>query len=96
MSERFDLGVWVSPVLLALRQTWTTPLVWFTWSRELAQLARAQAECDRQDEEGFEAEVAVVGLVNAELGAAGTADGLLDLSVYLRDRRVGVWLGAAR
>jgi hypothetical protein len=27
MSERFDFGVLVSPVLLALRQTWITPPV---------------------------------------------------------------------
>ena len=53
-------------------------------SGELAQFARAEAERDRQDEEGF----GVVGLVNAELGAARAAGCLLDLSAYLRDRRV--------
>ena len=63
---------------------------------ELAQLARTQAKRDRQDEECFEAEVGVVGLVNAELGAAGTAGCLLDLSAYLRDRRVRVRPGTAR
>jgi hypothetical protein len=31
-SERFDLGVLVSPLLLAERQTWTTPLLRSTWS----------------------------------------------------------------
>jgi hypothetical protein len=63
---------------------------------ELAQFARAQAERDGQDEERFEAEVGVVGLVNAELDAAGTAGCLLDLSAYLGDRRVLMRLGAAR
>lgn len=33
MSERFDLGVLVSPVLLAERQTWITPLFGSTWSQ---------------------------------------------------------------
>src|ERR1700722_17121387 len=33
MSERFDFGVLVSPVLLAERQTWTTPPLRSTWSQ---------------------------------------------------------------
>jgi hypothetical protein len=33
MSDRFDLGVLVSPLLLAERQTWITPLLRSTWSQ---------------------------------------------------------------
>jgi hypothetical protein len=58
----------------------------YVFPRELAQLARAQAERDRQNKEGFESEVGVVGLVNAELGAARAAGRFLRLTAYVRDR----------
>ena len=47
-----------------------SPVEVYVVPRERAQLARAQTECDRQDEERFESEVGVVGFVDAELCAA--------------------------
>jgi hypothetical protein len=46
-GERFDLGVLVSPVLLALRQTWHSPIQVYVAPGELAEFSGAQAEGDR-------------------------------------------------
>ena len=81
-SERFDLrrlGV-AAPARRAPHVD-HSPVEVYVVPGELAELARAQAERDREDEERFEPCVGVVGVVEAELGAAGAARRFLELSV---------------
>jgi hypothetical protein len=63
-SERFDWGVLVSPLLLAERQTWNhSPTEVYVIPGQLAQLARAQAESYRHDEQRLEPAVGFVAVV---------------------------------
>jgi hypothetical protein len=63
---------------------------------ELAQLARAQAERDRDDEERFQPGVGIADAVQAELATAAPAGRFLELGGDVGDRRLGVRLGALR
>jgi hypothetical protein len=70
-SERFDFGVLVSPDLLALRQTWITPLLKvYEVPGELAEFPWAQAQRDRQDEQGRQALIRVAGAIEVKLRPA--------------------------
>ena len=71
ISERFDLGVLVSPVLLAERQTWTTPLFRSTWSQvSLRSSPGRRPSVIDSDEERFEPKVVILGVIDADLRAA--------------------------
>jgi hypothetical protein len=94
--ERFDFGVLVSPDLLALRQTWTTPPAQVDHvPAELAEFAGAQAEGDRQDEQGRQAPVRVYAGVEAELPPARAAGYFAEVWTQLSDRRFLVRSSAA-
>ena len=77
-SERFDFGVLVSPVLLAERHTWTTPLSRSTWSQVSLRSSpgRRPSVIDRTNSASSRTLVVRV-VVEAELRAARAAGRLL-------------------
>ena len=73
-SERFDLRrLGVAALARRAPDVDHSPIEVYVVPRELAQLARAQAERDREDEQRFEPYVGVRVLVEAELRAARAA-----------------------